>query len=540
MEFPIKRKQLPYRMVILMVRKNVWLVSALKITVGITSLVLVMTGAASVSEGSWVINDSATGGDCNSIGTWNASSKTCTLTTNLTETIEIYSDGITLDGSGHTITGSYRGSGIYLSGRNGVTIKNTNIRNFFYGIFLSSSSNSTLSGNNANSNEYNGIILSSSSNNMLSGNNASYNLAGIELSFLSNNNMMNGNNASNNDYGIELDLASNNNTLSGNNASSNGNHGIWLGSSDKNTLSSNNANSNNYYGIYLEGSSSNMLSGNIASNNWGGIYLDSFGDNNMLSGNNATSNTYGIYLYASSSNSIYNNFFNNTNNFGISNSVNRWNITKTGGKNIIGGSYLGGNFWANPNGTGFSQTCVDANGDGICDSAYTLDSNNIDYLPLSMNFTPLSGSIIGKFAYSNNGTGIVGVTVNLTNASGVVVTTTTNSSGGYSFTNVLSGNYNINASKPGFFGNSTALVTAVTTNTVYLILWMKGDLNNNGIPGDAGDLVLMKRAAIGEITPGSNTATAAFTYDLNNNGIRADAGDLVLMKRAAIGEIILP
>ncbi len=68
---------------------------------------------------------------------------------------------------------------------------------------------------------------------------------------------------------------------------------------------------------------------------------------------------------------------------------------------------------------------------------------------------------------------------------------------------------------------------------------MKGDLNSNGIPADAGDLVLMKQAAIGEIIPGSSTVTPAFTYDLNNNGMIADAGDLVLMKQAAIGEIIL-
>jgi hypothetical protein len=59
-----------------------------------------------------------------------------------------------------------------------------------------------------------------------------------------------------------------------------------------------------------------------------------------------------------------------------------------------------------------------------------------------------------------------------------------------------------------------------------------GDLNGNGISADAGDLVLMKRASIGEIQADSR-------YDLNNNGINADAGDLVLMKRASIGEIIL-
>ena len=61
---------------------------------------------------------------------------------------------------------------------------------------------------------------------------------------------------------------------------------------------------------------------------------------------------------------------------------------------------------------------------------------------------------------------------------------------------------------------------------------LKGDLNSNGISADAGDLVLMKRASIGEIMADSR-------YDLNNNGVLADAGDLVLMKRASIAEITL-
>ncbi len=85
---------------------------------------------------------------------------------------------------------------------------------------------------------------------------------------------------------------------------------------------------------------------------------------------------------------IYNNIFNNTNNFEFSGSnIDTWNITKKSGTNIIGGFHFGGNFWVNPKGTGFSQTCIDSEGDGICDSSYSLDIYNIDYLPLSMNFT---------------------------------------------------------------------------------------------------------------------------------------------------------
>src|SRR3990172_3094684 len=70
------------------------------------------------------------------------------------------------------------------------------------------------------------------------------------------------------------------------------------------------------------------------------------------------------------------------------------------------------------------------------------------------------------------------------------------------------------------------------SSTMFSESFLRGDLNGNGVSADAGDLVLMKRASIGEIQADSG-------YDLNNNDQLADAGDLVLMKRASIGEIVL-
>ncbi|SET11835.1 parallel beta-helix repeat (two copies), partial [Methanococcoides vulcani] len=115
-----------------------------------------------------------------------------------------------------------------------------------------------------------------------------------------------------------------------------------------------------------------------------GIYLYGV-EGCTITNNIASNNDLGIYLYDSSNNLIYNNYFNNTNNTLINDSTgNVWNITKTAGTNIIGGSYLGGNYWAHPNGTGFSQTNnTDADRDGICDETYTIASDHIDYLPLA-------------------------------------------------------------------------------------------------------------------------------------------------------------
>ncbi len=301
-------------------------------------------------------------------------------------------DGISLDSSSdNTLSSNNANSntgGIVLSSSSNITLSGNNANlNNAYGIILVGSNN-TLSGNNANSNNGDGIFLVGSDN-TLSGNNASNNSDGITL-VGSGNNTLSGNNASFNNFS-GISLGGSNNTLSGNNASFNNFSGFSLSSSSNSTLSGNNANSNNGDGIFLFSSSNNTLSNNNASfNNFSGISLVSSSNNNNLTSNNANSNTGigGILVASSSNNSIYNNFFNNTNNFVISNSVNRWNITKTGGKNIIGGAYLGGNFWAKPDGTGFSQTCTDSNSDGICDSSNTLATNNIDYLPLTNKLIP--------------------------------------------------------------------------------------------------------------------------------------------------------
>ncbi|WP_269851003.1 NosD domain-containing protein [Methanosarcina horonobensis] len=87
----------------------------------------------------------------------------------------------------------------------------------------------------------------------------------------------------------------------------------------------------------------------------------------------------------SGNNTIYNNYFKNINNTLINSEANNtWNISKTSGESIVGGPYLGGNYWANPNGTGFSQNCIDADKDGIADSSYEIVNGTFDYLPLRL------------------------------------------------------------------------------------------------------------------------------------------------------------
>ncbi len=261
----------------------------------IFTLAGVQTVGAQAPPGTKFINDSATGGDCTLIGAWDAATKTCTLTADLTVALQIDSNGITLDGNGKTITGANTGNGVYLNGKTGVTVKNLNVRQFTYGIYLFNSSTNTLTGNTAISNSNSGIFLALSSSNTLTGNTASSNsYAGIYLYSFSTGNTLSGNTASSNNYGIYLSSSSTN-TLTGNTARSNSPTGILLSSSNSNTLSGNTADSNNY-GIYLVSSTGNTLTGNAASSNTNyGIYLSSSGSNS-LSGNIMSGNKYNFYL----------------------------------------------------------------------------------------------------------------------------------------------------------------------------------------------------------------------------------------------------
>jgi len=164
-------------------------------------------------------------------------------------------------------------------------------------------------------------------------------------------------------------------------ATGSGKAGIYLNSTDHCNISENAA-SSNYYGIYLDSSSNNTLLNNTASdNNWDGIRLYSSSNNNLsdnfvahhndhsgisfgsssnynnLTGNNCSNNNYGIYIGSSSNNKIYNNYFNNTNN-AWDNGNNQWNITKTSGINIIGGPFIGGNYWSDYTGVDNDYDCL--------------------------------------------------------------------------------------------------------------------------------------------------------------------------------------
>lgn len=165
--------------------------------------------------------------------------------------------------------------------------------------------------------------------------------------------------------------------------------------------------SGNSYGLVLYDANNSFIYGNtINQNSLAGLAFDI----------NQTEITSRIGLVrstespASGNNTIYNNYFNNVNNTLINSKVNNtWNTTKTAGESIVGGTYLGGNYWANLNGTGFSENCTDADRDGIADSAYEITNGTTDYLPLTIIPASTTTSHRNSASYVPSG-GIHGVT----------------------------------------------------------------------------------------------------------------------------------
>jgi parallel beta-helix repeat protein len=323
--------------------------------------------------------------------------------------IVIERDNIVVDGAGYTLQGAYASGsrGIDVTGRSNITIENTNIKGYVYGIYLDSSSDNAIYGNSLTSNYGNGysISVTASSGNSISGNTITTNNGG----------------------GIEFHNSTGNN-ISGNNIADNFDNGIELHYSSSNSITLNNL-TDNAIGIHLENSSNNIVSWNILANNYHGISLDSSSNNticrntmighgklsqsgagiliisssgNVISGNNMTGNSEGIYFFYVSNNIIIgndvrNNFYgiwgldSSSNNSIFHNNFANNNIqhgSTTGNSTNVWDNGLEGNYWSDYNGT-------DSNQDGIGDTPYVIDENNTDHYPLM-------GTFYGPWTYRNS------------------------------------------------------------------------------------------------------------------------------------------
>jgi parallel beta-helix repeat protein len=232
-------------------------------------------------------------------GSWDPSTSTCTLTSDVPESVVVVVNNITLDCDGHTIAGTGTGFGIELTGRTNVTVKNCVVRNFTQGIRLTTSSGNTFTDNLVeNHTQMSFLIQTGSSNNSFT-----------------NNIVRNNFNATNNTIGFGFRViggTNTNNTFVNNTANANRFGFSIEGAGTSNNKLTNNNVYNNTLGIRVFTASRNNITGTIGTNNTNEVILLTGGSsNNTVTGNNASNNGVGIVLNNATNNNLTNNTANN-------------------------------------------------------------------------------------------------------------------------------------------------------------------------------------------------------------------------------------
>jgi hypothetical protein len=136
----------------------------------------------------------------------------------------------------------------------------------------------------------------------------------------------------------------------------------------------------------------------VISGDDGEVYENTFSENYMglyLSGGNNVE-IYTNYFLNSAINDlnlevatdllIYNNYFSGLDPIAQNMATFSLNVSETEEENIIGGSYIGGNYWSNSEGTGYSETCDNDDEDSFCDDFYEAEYTFYDELPLTLNY----------------------------------------------------------------------------------------------------------------------------------------------------------
>ncbi|WGM89490.1 MAG: NosD domain-containing protein [Candidatus Bathyarchaeum tardum] len=334
-------------------------------------------------------------------------------------TIVVDCDDVTVDGAGYVIQGNGNSTGVFIKNRNGITVQNMQISNFYYGIQLLSdptfriSGNHTLLGNNLTNNHY-GIEIVSSTGNTLRHNQMNSNNYGFKVTYsahdayvstasprifyhdIDDSNTINGApiyywvnqenrsvpsdaaciglvncvnisvqhcSLSQNGKGIIL-VSTKNSTITNNEITKNNGEGIYLLESTNNYISENVITKNNGYELYLcKSSNNNSICNNTITgteDNYG-IKIHS-SSHNIFSGNTLTENKLGAYVLSSAGvNFIDNNIKRNT--VGIY--IDQFNS----GHNIIGNTI--------EENTGYGIKLVHTSGNSIVENIFYKNANGI-------------------------------------------------------------------------------------------------------------------------------------------------------------------
>jgi len=310
--------------------------------------------------------------------------------------IVIDSSNVNLDCKNYVLDGTISGDGVYSSRTSGNELTNISIRNCHFndfndGVNWNYVDQSYIYNVSADNTDVHGFIIWNSDYNYFDNLTATGNTyEGFSTSAITYNNFTNLTFHTNSRDGIVFSN-SDFNIVKDSRFYANDRNGLYLSGSDYNTfynLTIEDHSGTDDRGIYsFSGNDYNNFSDSIIRDNYDGILSNgSFNNNNFTRMNITNNSNYGIYFSVSTddNNFVYDNFFNNSNNtLTVNGADNFWNTSKKVSTNIIGGSFVAGNYWADLTGTGWSDNCTDTTGDGICEDAYNLSGFNVDYKPLT-------------------------------------------------------------------------------------------------------------------------------------------------------------
>ena len=340
------------------------------------------------------------------------------LSGNINATIIVQKGGIIFNGNGYTLYGNNTPygaaavSGFFISGVNNVTIMNTRIINYSYGVLLQNTMYDNITNNYFDYNSYAVRLYGNADFNTIANNTMTRGLYGIGADYSFNNNItviynnitdlgsgvgiillnsagniIKGNTMDHNNKGVNLYNCTNS-VVSGNIMTYMDQAGIHLIESDLNTITGNKINRTRYAaGIAVSTSSENSVSGNDLWYNEEGIRIEKYSTLNMVFGNNLVYNDYGVRLYNhADNNTFYHNNFNSIDYqvFFLSddNLYNNWNSSYPSGGNYWS-SYTGADIYS-----GINQN--ETGNDGIGDSVYNIGQDNTDYYPLMGSYSNFS------------------------------------------------------------------------------------------------------------------------------------------------------
>ncbi len=288
-----------------------------------------------------------------------------------------------IDCDGHSLTGGGAGYGIYVYDGDHVTIENCIINNYQKGV---KSLKEYTTVRNSQFNNITGAAIDLMGSDCVVFKNTIRNSGyGIFiLSYLSNG-VVNENNISDSNVGMYIYM--NGGEVKKNIVRDHVYYGIQVYDTtntiiEENEIYTTNKPSDEYHaGFDICDGSSNIYKDNEVYENSIGFYFQCTENNTIITRNMIHDNyAYGLFAeYPDTKSSlIYDNYFSNNAVNAFDNGLaNVWNTTKTLGTNIVGGPYVGGNFWG-----GFIGT--DSDSDGIYDESYTVlgAAGSVDSLPL--------------------------------------------------------------------------------------------------------------------------------------------------------------